>query len=363
LIYHRNVISRSPTVGYGRRRKEIDQMTILVTGAAGFIGYHSCLRLLARGEEVVGIDSLNDYYDVTLKQTRIARLEARHGNLFRFRQCDFSDMNALTQATADLDISGIIHLGAQAGVRYARTHPHAYVQSNLVGHVNMMELARHAPGRPHLVYASSSSVYGSNSLPETGFGVDQRVDQPRSLYAATKKADELMSETYAYLYRMPQTGLRFFTVYGPWGRPDMALWGFTKAILAGEPITIFNNGDMRRDFTYIDDIVSGVVACLDNPPPDDGAPKAGGSVNPHRVYNIGNHRSEELMHMIAVLEKALGREAIKTFAPMQADDVKDTYADISAISADLGYQPTTTIDAGIPRFVDWYRDYHGLSRS
>jgi UDP-glucuronate 4-epimerase len=334
-------------------------MTILITGAAGFIGYHTAQRLLARGEQVIGIDSLNDYYQVQLKQDRIADLKSKHHNGFTFVHCDFADMAALQAATAPYPISGIIHLGAQAGVRYARTHPHAYVQSNLVGHVNMLELARHNDRLSHLVYASSSSVYGSNSLPESGFGVDQRVDQPRSLYAATKKADELMSETYAYLYKLPQTGLRFFTVYGPWGRPDMALWLFTKAILADEPITVFNDGAMRRDFTYIDDIVSGVVACLDNPPADDGAIKAGGSLNPHRVYNIGNHRSEELMHMIAVLEKALGREAIKTFAPMQADDVKDTFADITAIQNDLGYQPTTTIDVGIPRFVDWYRSYHG----
>ena len=335
-------------------------MAILVTGAAGFIGFHTAQRLLARGERVIGIDNLNDYYMPTLKQARIAQLEARHHNAFSFRKVDFADMAALTAALEGETLGGVIHLGAQAGVRYARTNPGAYVQSNLVGHVNMLELCRHHAACRHLVYASSSSVYGSNDLPAQGFGVDQRVDQPRSLYAATKKADELMSETYAYLYRLPQTGLRFFTVYGPWGRPDMALWGFTKAILAGEPITIFNNGDMRRDFTYIDDIVSGVVACLDNPPPDDGAAKAGGSLNPHRLYNIGNHRSEALMHMIHVLETALGREAIKQFAPMQPDDVKDTFADISAISADLGYAPTTSIDVGIPRFVDWYRGYHSL---
>lgn len=335
-------------------------MTFLVTGAAGFIGYHVAHRLLARGEQVVGIDNLNDYYPVSLKQARLDDLAARHHNAFRFIPCDFADMAALTQALAPYAIRGIVHLGAQAGVRYARTNPHAYVQSNLVGHVNLLEYARHSDSAPHLVYASSSSVYGSNPLPQSGFGVDQRVDAPRSLYAATKKADELMSETYAYLYRLPQTGLRFFTVYGPWGRPDMAMWLFTRAILAGEPITVYNDGDMRRDFTYIDDIVSGVVACLDNPPPDDGAVKAGGSTNPHRLYNIGNHRSEELMHMIATLELALGLSAHKTFAPMQADDVKDTYADISAIQHDLGYAPTTTIEEGIPRFVAWYKAYHKL---
>jgi UDP-glucuronate 4-epimerase len=335
-------------------------MTILITGAAGFIGFHTAHRLLARGEQVIGIDNLNDYYDVSLKSARLSDLKSKYHNGFSFMPCDFADMNALQAVLAPHKISGIVHLGAQAGVRYARTHPHAYVQSNLVGHVNMLEVARHHDGLTHMVYASSSSVYGSNALPAHGFGVDQRVDQPRSLYAATKKADELMSETYAYLYKVPQTGLRFFTVYGPWGRPDMALWGFTKAILADQPITIFNNGEMRRDFTYIDDIVSGVVACLDNPPADDGREKAGGSVNPHRIYNIGNHRSEELMHMIGTLEAALGKTAVKTYAPMQADDVKDTYADISAISRDLGYAPTTSIETGIPKFVDWYKAYHKL---
>jgi UDP-glucuronate 4-epimerase len=335
-------------------------MTILVTGAAGFIGFHTLHRLLARGEQVIGIDNLNDYYDVSLKQARIAHLKAQYHNSFTFLPCDFADMPALQAMLAPYTLTGIVHLGAQAGVRYARTHPHAYVQSNLVGHVNMLEIARGADALTHMVYASSSSVYGSNALPEQGFAVDQRVDQPRSLYAATKKADELMSETYAYLYKVPQTGLRFFTVYGPWGRPDMALWGFTKAILADQPITIFNDGNMRRDFTYIDDIVSGVVACLDHPPADDGTAKAGGSTSPHRVYNIGNHQSEELMQMIAVLEQALGKTAIKQFAPMQADDVKDTYADITAIVTDLGYQPTTSIDVGIPRFVDWYKAYHQL---
>jgi UDP-glucuronate 4-epimerase len=335
-------------------------MAILITGAAGFIGFNTAHRLLARGEQVIGIDNVNDYYDVALKQARLADLKAKYHNSFTFLHCDFADMAALQATLAPHKISGIVHLGAQAGVRYARTHPHAYVQSNLVGHVNMLEIARNTDSVSHMVYASSSSVYGSNALPEHGFGVDQRVDQPRSLYAATKKADELMSETYAYLYKVPQTGLRFFTVYGPWGRPDMALWGFTKAILADQPITIFNDGNMRRDFTYIDDIVAGVVACLDNPPADDGTEKAGGSVNPHRVYNIGNHRSEELMHMIATLEKALGKSAIKQFAPMQADDVKDTYADITAIERDLGYQPTTTIEVGIPKFVDWYKNYHKL---
>lgn len=331
-------------------------MTILVTGAAGFIGSHVSKRLLERGETIIGLDNLNDYYSVQLKRDRIAQLEHHHNN-FKFICADFSDFAGLTEALAPYRIDKIVHLGAQAGVRYSIENPHAYVQSNLVGHLNLMEYARHNNCK-HLVYASSSSVYGSNEkLP---FAVEDRVDHPISLYAATKKADELMSETYSHLYRLPQTGLRFFTVYGPWGRPDMAMWLFTDAILKGKPIKVFNNGDMRRDFTYIDDIVSGIVACLDNPPADDGQVKAGGSVAPHRVYNIGNHRSEELMRMIGLLEDALGRKAIKDFQPMQAGDVKDTYADISAIQRDLGFAPTTSIDEGIPRFVDWFRQYHRL---
>lgn len=328
-------------------------MAVLVTGAAGFIGYHVSRRLLARGESVVGIDNLNDYYSVKLKQDRLADIAAGGGD-FTFLKVDFADFAALQAAVEGRGIDRIVHLGAQAGVRYSITNPHAYVQSNLVGHLNLMELARHG-GAKHLVYASSSSVYGSNkTLP---FAVEDRVDHPISLYAATKKADELMSETYSHLYRLPQTGLRFFTVYGPWGRPDMAMWLFTDAILSGRPIQVFNGGDMRRDFTYIDDIVSGIVACLDNPPPDDGQVKAGGSINPHRLYNIGNHRSEELMRMIGLIEAATGREAIKQCLPMQDGDVKDTYADISAIQRDLGYEPTTSIDVGVPRFVDWFRRY------
>lgn len=331
-------------------------MTVLVTGAAGFIGYHVVQRLMARGDDVVGLDIVNDYYSVQLKRDRIAELQRDHRG-FRLIEADFADNAALTQSLAGLGIDRIVHLGAQAGVRYSITHPHAYVQSNLVGHLNLIEFARHA-GVRHLVYASSSSVYGSNKkLP---FAVEDRVDHPISLYAATKKADELMSETYAHLYRLPQTGLRFFTVYGPWGRPDMAMWLFTDAVLQGKPIQVFNGGDMRRDFTFIDDIVTGIVACLDNPPPDDGQPKAGGSVGPHRVYNIGNHRSEELMRMIGLIEAATGREAVKEFMPMQDGDVKDTYADISAIQHDLGFAPTTSIDQGVPRFVEWFRRYHGV---
>ena len=329
-------------------------MTTLVTGAAGFIGYHLSERLLARGEAVTGIDNLNDYYDPQLKRDRLAALKARHGDAFQFIQTDFAEDAALDAALAGVSITRIAHLGAQAGVRYSIDNPRAYVRANLVGHVNLLEVAR-ARAVP-MVYASSSSVYGGNkTLP---FRVEDRVDQPMSLYAATKKADELMSETYAHLYRIPLTGLRFFTVYGPWGRPDMAMWIFTKAIFAGTPIKVFNQGAMRRDFTYIDDIVSGVVACLDNPPPDDGTVKAGGSVSPHRIYNIGNNRSEELTEMIALIEQACGREAIREMHPLQDGDVPETFADISAISGDLGYAPTTTIAEGIPQFVDWYRDYH-----
>lgn len=330
-------------------------MAILVTGAAGFIGYSVSERLLSRGDTVIGVDNLNDYYAVSLKEDRIANLHARHGDRFRFVRADFTDLTALTALP---DMESIVHLGAQAGVRYSLENPHAYVQSNLVGHVNLLELARARQVR-QLVYASSSSVYGGNmKLP---FSVEDRVDHPLSLYAATKKADELMSETYSHLYRLPQTGLRFFTVYGPWGRPDMAMWIFTKAILAGEPIAIFNHGKMRRDFTYIDDIVSGIVACLDNPPADDGLAKAGGSTAPHRLFNIGNHRSEELMRMVGLIEQACGRKAEIDLQPLQPGDVPDTFADISAIQEELGFQPSTTIDQGIPRFVQWYRDYHRLA--
>lgn len=331
-------------------------MKILVTGAAGFIGHHVADRLLSRGDEVVGIDNFNDYYSVALKRDRDSKLRRDHGGAFTLVEADFADAEALERALDGVGFDRIVHLGAQAGVRYSIENPRAYVQSNLVGHVNLMELAR-GRGSSHLVYASSSSVYGGNeTLP---FRVEDRVDHPLSLYAATKKADELMSETYAHLYRMPQTGLRFFTVYGPWGRPDMAMWLFTKAIFAGEPIHVFGDGNMRRDFTYIDDIVTGVVAALDNPPPDDGERKAGGSRGPHRLYNIGNHRSEELTRMIELIEQACGRKAERKLMPMQPGDVRDTYADISAIQSDLGFEPSVSIDVGVPRFVDWYRDYHG----
>ncbi len=332
-------------------------MTVLVTGAAGFIGMHVSLRLLARGERVIGIDNLNDYYSVQLKQDRVAAVAAAGGERYQFIRCDFADHEALAAALAQMDFDRIVHLGAQAGVRYSIDNPRAYAQSNLVGHLNMLELARQR-GATHLVYASSSSVYGGND--ELPFRVEDRVDHPLSLYAATKKADELMSETYAHLYRLPMTGLRFFTVYGPWGRPDMALWLFTDAILAGRPISVFNGGEMRRDFTYIDDIVSGVVAALDHAPADDGAGKPGGSRACHALYNIGNHRSEELTRLIDLIEQACGRAAIRDMKPMQPGDVRETFADISAIERDLGYHPTTTIDVGVPRFVDWFRHYHGV---
>ena len=330
-------------------------MKVLVTGVAGFIGSTLALRLLERGDEVVGIDSINDYYDVRLKHARLDRVRAAGGDRFTFAQVDFSDHEALDAALSGHDFARIVHLGAQAGVRYSIENPRAYLQSNLAGHLNLLEIGRHRRVE-HLVYASSSSVYGGNG--ELPFRVEERVDRPLSLYAATKKADELMSETYAHLYRLPQTGLRFFTVYGPWGRPDMAMWLFTKAIFEGRPIDVYGEGKMRRDFTYIDDIVSGVVACLDNPAPDDGAVKAGGSISPHRLYNIGNHRSEELSHMISLIEQACGRAAERRLLPMQPGDVRDTFADISAIQRDLGFEPKTTIADGVPSFVRWYREYH-----
>jgi UDP-glucuronate 4-epimerase len=332
-------------------------MVILVTGAAGFIGAATSRALLERGEEVVGIDNLNDYYDPSLKQARLQRLQQDFGDRFRFETLDFADADALTSFADRLDIGGIVHLGAQAGVRYSIEHPEAYVRSNLVGHFNMLELARHRRPR-HMVYASSSSVYGGNkSLP---FRVEDRVDHPLSLYAATKKADELLSESYSSLYRLPLTGLRFFTVYGPWGRPDMAMWIFTKALFAGEPIPLFNGGEMRRDFTYIDDIVRGVVACLDGPPADDGQVKAGGSTSPHALYNIGNSRSEDLMRVVELLEQETGRKALLDPKPMQIGDVPETFADISAIERDHGFRASTSIDEGVPRFVRWYREYHKL---
>jgi len=332
-------------------------MRVLVTGAAGFIGHALSLSLLARGDSVVGIDNCNDYYQVSLKRDRLASLAAAGGNRFAFHELDFADMAALNAALEQTEIDRVVHLGAQAGVRYSLENPQAYVASNLAGHVNLLEFSRHRQ-LAHMVYASSSSVYGGNAkLP---FAVEDRTDHPVSLYAATKRADELMSETYAHLFRLPLTGLRFFTVYGPWGRPDMMMWNFTRRILAGEPIPVFNHGDMYRDFTYIDDIIAGVVACLDHPPANDGAEKAGGSIKPHALYNIGNSRSEPLMKVVGLLEEACGKKANIEFLPMQPGDVHKTYADVSALTRDLGYAPTTAIEEGVPSFVHWYRDYHGV---
>ena len=332
-------------------------MAVLVTGVAGFIGSWTARALLERGEEVIGLDNINDYYDPALKRARLQNLSGQFHNRFRFEQIDFSDAAALARVSDTHDFDRIVHLGAQAGVRYSLENPQAYVQSNLVGHCIMLELARQR-GSSHFVYASSSSVYGGNkSLP---FRVEDRVDQPLSLYAATKKSDELLTESYANIFRLPATGLRFFTVYGPWGRPDMAMWIFTKALFAGEPLPLYNGGDMRRDFTYVDDIVRGVVASLDSPPADDGSIKAGGSIGPHALYNIGNSRSEDLMRVIELLEQATGRKALLDPQPLQPGDVKDTFADISAIERDLGFTPMTTIDEGVPRFVDWYREYHRI---
>ncbi len=325
-------------------------MPVLVTGAAGFIGSHVAHVLLDRGEAVIGLDNLNDYYDVRLKQARLERLEKRPG--FRFVKADISDPAAVNEAVGNEDVRKIVHLAAQAGVRYSLVNPYAYIQANLVGHTVMLELARRLPRFEHMVYASSSSVYGGNTkLP---FAVEDRVDQPVSLYAATKKSDELISHAYAHLFRIPLTGLRFFTVYGPWGRPDMMMFIFTKAIMEDRPIQIFNHGRMQRDFTYIDDIVSGILATLDRPPSDDG------KAPPVKLYNIGNNRSEELMRVVGLLESLLGREAKKEFLPMQPGDVPSTFADIEAIKRDCGFMPSTPIDEGIPRFVKWYREYHGV---
>jgi UDP-glucuronate 4-epimerase len=327
-------------------------MSVLVTGAAGFIGSHVSRVLLERGETVVGVDNLNDYYDVSLKQARLDTLTPF--DRFVFHKADIAARDAMDRVAADHgDIDRVVHLAAQAGVRHSLKDPFAYAQANLVGHLVVLELCRHLPAMKHLVYASSSSVYGGNTkLP---FSVDDRVDRPVSLYGATKRADELMSHSYSHLYGLPSTGLRFFTVYGPWGRPDMAAFIFTRKILAGDPIEVFNDGDMMRDFTYVDDIVGGVVNCLDKPPAS--APDA----PPHRLYNIGNNRSEPLMRFIAVLEQALGRKAVVTYAPMQPGDVKETYADIDALREATGFEPSTPIDVGLPRFVDWYRRYHRLN--
>jgi UDP-glucuronate 4-epimerase len=333
-------------------------MVTLVTGAAGFIGSETCRALLERGDTVIGIDNLNDYYDPALKQARVDRLAALAGKRFEFERLDFADAEALRSLEQRHGVGAIVHLGAQAGVRYSIDHPDAYVRSNLVGHANMLELARRIE-TPHFVYASSSSVYGGNQkLP---FSVLDRVDHPLNLYAATKRSAELLSESYANLFRIPSTGLRFFTAYGPWGRPDMAMYIFTKALFEGRSFPLFNHGRMKRDFTYIDDIIRGVVSALDHPPADDGAEKPGGSVAPHALYNIGNKRSEVLSRVVELLEQATGRTAIIDSRPMQPGDAPETFADTTFIERDLGFKSTTTIEDGIPRFVDWYRDYHQVN--
>ena len=333
-------------------------MKILVTGAAGFIGFHTTQRLLARGDEVVGLDNLNAYYDVSLKENRLKLLIDRPE--FRFVRADLADTGRLQELFATEKFDRVIHLAAQAGVRYSLTNPRAYIDSNVIGFLNILEGCRHNEVE-HLAYASSSSVYGANV--ELPFSIHHNVDHPISIHAATKKSNELMAHTYSHLFRIPTTGLRFFTVYGPWGRPDMALFIFTKAILAGEPIDVFNHGDMQRDFTYIDDIVTGVVRVIDRvPQPDPGwdAVKAdpGTSSAPYKLYNIGNNNPARLMTLIEILEKALGRKAEKRMREMQPGDVPATYADVDDLARDVGFKPSTPLETGVQRFVDWYREYY-----
>ena len=335
-------------------------MKILVTGAAGFIGMHSSARLLARGDEVLGLDTLNDYYDPSLKESRLARLRAVPG--FRFVKLDVSDRAGIERLFAEEGFDRVLHLAAQAGVRYSLKNPHAYVDSNLNGFVNILEGCRHG-GVKHLVYASSSSVYGGNT--KMPFSEHDSVDHPVSLYAATKKANELMAHTYSHLYGLPTTGLRFFTVYGPWGRPDMALFLFVKAILEGRPIEVFNYGKMRRDFTYIDDIVEGVIRVLDRKAEPDTdfdplQPDPGRSRAPYRVFNIGNHDPVELMDFIEAIENVLGRKADKNLLPIQPGDVPATYADVSELGDWVNFRPATAVRDGVERFVAWYRDYYGV---
>ena len=330
---------------------------ILVTGAAGFIGYHTSERLLARGDEVVGLDNVNDYYDPTLKEARIARLSAKPG--FRLFRMDLADRDGVARLFREERFDRVINLAAQAGVRYSITNPHAYIESNLVGFINILEGCRHT-GVQHLTYASSSSVYGANTA--MPFSVHQNIDHPVSLYAATKKANELMAHTYSHLYGLPTTGLRFFTVYGPWGRPDMAMFLFTKAILAGQPIDVFNHGKMQRDFTYIDDIVEGVIRTSDhtaepNPAWNSDAPDPATSKAPYRIYNIGNNNPVELMYLIEIIEKELGRVAEKRMLPLQPGDVPATSANVDALVRDVGFAPQTPIETGVANFVAWYREY------
>jgi UDP-glucuronate 4-epimerase len=334
--------------------------TVLVTGAAGFIGFHVAERLLSEGRRVVGLDIVNDYYDPKLKEARLDLLK-QHGN-FTFVKLDLKDRQGIKSLFERHQFPLVVHLAAQAGVRYSIDHPHAYVDSNLEGFINVLEGCRYNHCR-HLVFASSSSVYGANSkLP---FSVHDNVDHPISLYAASKKANELMAHSYSHLYRLPTTGLRFFTVYGPWGRPDMAMFLFAEAILAGQPIKLFNHGRMRRDFTYVDDVAQVVTRILGNPPQGDAAwnaeaPDPSSSAAPWKIYNIGNNQPEDLTHIVTVLEEALGRSARKELLPMQPGDVPATYADIDDLARDIGFRPSTTIEEGIARFVKWYRDYHGI---
>jgi UDP-glucuronate 4-epimerase len=323
-------------------------MTVVVTGVAGFIGYHIACALLERGQAVIGIDIVNSYYDVALKDARLARLAGRDG--FSFHRADIADREAMATILGEAGpIAGVIHLAAQAGVRYSLEDPYAYIHSNLLAPATLFETVRRLDPVPKLVYASSSSVYGRNQ--KTPFAIEDRADHPVSLYAATKRGGELLAESYAGMYGLPSTGLRFFTVYGPWGRPDMAYFSFTEAIFAGRPIPVFNQGDLERDFTYIDDAVDGVIAALDLPVDPE---------RPHRLYNIGNNRPEPVMRFIEVIERAVGRKAELRFKPMQPGDVKVTAAEIQDSRRDLGFEPRISIDDGIPRFVAWYKEYHGL---
>lgn len=335
-------------------------MSILVTGAAGFIGFHLVERLLAQGKHVVGLDNMNDYYDIRLKEARLSELKANDN--FTFAGIDLADRTAVEDLFAKHDFEIVVNLAAQAGVRYSLTNPHAYMDSNILGFLNILEGCRHAKNLKHLVYASSSSVYGANTT--MPFSVHHNVDHPLSLYAASKKSNELMAHTYSHLYRVPTTGLRFFTVYGPRGRPDMALFLFTKAILDGTPIDIFNHGKMQRDFTYIDDIVEGIARVMDrpakaNPNWSGSKPDPATSSAPYKIYNIGNNNPVELMTMIETLEKALGKTAEKNYLPMQPGDVPATYADIDDLIKDVDFTPQTSIETGIQNFVDWYREFYG----
>ena len=337
-------------------------MKILVTGAAGFIGSHTAHKLLARGYEVVGLDNLNEYYDVSLKQARLERLTPQAN--FRFVRLDLADEGAMRELFAREKFPRVIHLAAQAGVRYSLQEPHTYIRSNVTGTLNVLEGCRHN-GVEHLVYASTSSVYGANT--NMPFSVHKIADHPLSLYASTKRANELMAHNYSALFKLPTTGLRFFTVYGPWGRPDMALFMFTRNILEGKPIDVFNNGNHRRDFTYVEDIAEGVVRaaeCIAQPDPnwDSGAPDPASSFAPFRIYNIGNNQPVELMRYIEVIEECLGRKAQKNFLPMQLGDVPDTFADIEDLVQEVGYRPATSVEVGVRKFVEWFCEYYGYSR-